>query len=244
MRAHGHGDKTFRFETDAQGEPLVHRVDGSHPDSYYLDSTFGPVRAEVGQAFDLSQGIYFIVVDNSTDRIGKALGSTFWGNRSKNHGIIFVPGGFHWTTAAHELGHAFGLEHDFRDGKYIMSYGSGEPLALSVCHAEYLTVHPYFNPDISNEEAPPPTIELISPTEYPEGSTSVSIQLRVSDPDGIALDVGRGKMYWTDRGTGKIRRANLDGSNVEDLIRYTEDLLRYIAIRRVPFGIALDLRDR
>ena len=38
MQAHGHGNKTFRFETDAQGEPMVHRVDGQHPESYYSDS--------------------------------------------------------------------------------------------------------------------------------------------------------------------------------------------------------------
>ena len=31
MRAHGYGNETFRFETDAQGEPLVHRVDGRRP---------------------------------------------------------------------------------------------------------------------------------------------------------------------------------------------------------------------
>ena len=28
-----------------------------------------------------------------------------------------------WTTIAHELGHAFGLLHDFRNDHYIMSYG-------------------------------------------------------------------------------------------------------------------------
>ena len=27
------------------------------------------------------------------------------------------------VVTAHELGHAFGLEHDFRDDTYIMSYG-------------------------------------------------------------------------------------------------------------------------
>ena len=70
MRAHGHGDMTFRFETDAQGEPLVHRVDGQHPDSHYLDGTFGTVRNEVEQVFDLYQNIYFFVIDNSTDLIG------------------------------------------------------------------------------------------------------------------------------------------------------------------------------
>ena len=49
---------------------------------------------------------------------------------------------------------------------------------------------------------------------------------------GAAQDVASGKMYWTDFGTGKIQRANLDGSQVEDLI--TTGL-------RNPNGIALDL---
>ena len=184
MRAHGHGDMTFRFETDAQGEPLVHRVDGQHPDSHYLDETFNAVISEVDQAFDKTQNIYFIVIDNSIDVIGSVRATGRGGAEGKNGGIVLVPGGFSWQTTAHELGHAFGLEHDFRDDAYIMSYGPGED-QLSACHAEFLSIHPYFNPDISNEEAPPPTIELISPTEYSEGSTSVSIQLRVRDPDGL-----------------------------------------------------------
>ena len=37
-------------------------------------------------------------------------------------------------------------------------------------------------------------------------------------PRGIALDLSRGKMYWTDCGAGKIQRANLDGTNIEDLV--------------------------
>ena len=36
MQAYGYGDKTFHVETDAQGDRLVHRVDGQHPDSHYL----------------------------------------------------------------------------------------------------------------------------------------------------------------------------------------------------------------
>ena len=34
----------------------------------------------------------------------------------------------------------------------------------------------------------------------------------------LPLNVPAQKMYWTDEATGKIQRANLDGSNVEDLI--------------------------
>ncbi len=40
----------------------------------------------------------------------------------------------------------------------------------------------------------------------------------LDDPRGIELDVDRGKMYWTDVGTQKVQRANLDGSTVEDLV--------------------------
>jgi hypothetical protein len=30
--------------------------------------------------------------------------------------------------------------------------------------------------------------------------------------------MARQKLYWTDAGTGKIQRANLDGTGVEDLV--------------------------
>ncbi len=51
-------------------------------------------------------------------------------------------------------------------------------------------------------------------------------------PNDLALDLSAFKMYWTDFGTGKIHRANLDGSNIEDLV--TEAL-------GWPEGIALDI---
>lgn len=43
MQAHGYGNKTFRFETDAKGDPKVHRVDGRHTDSYYLAKDGYPI---------------------------------------------------------------------------------------------------------------------------------------------------------------------------------------------------------
>ena len=39
------------------------------------------------------------------------------------------------------------------------------------------------------------------------------------------------KMYWTDSGTDKVQRANLDGSHIEDIV--TTGL-------RTPKGIAVD----
>ena len=184
MEAHGYGRKTFRFETNAQGDPVVHRVDGRNPDSHYLDDTVDTVFNEIGQAFDTSaNNVYLLVWDNSTGAINGVAGV---GAGGRDRGCAIVPGRFHWKTVAHELGHAFGLNHDWRDGDYIMSYGTyGDYNALSACAAEFLSVHPYLNPDIPDEETLPPTIELISSPEYPTGSTSVSIQLQVSDPDGL-----------------------------------------------------------
>ena len=53
-------------------------------------------------------------------------------------------------------------------------------------------------------------------------------------PRGLALDVSAGKLYWADSSTDKIQRANLDGSDIEDLV--TEGLLspRGLALAWIP----------
>ena len=181
LEAHGYGNKTFRFETDAQGEPMVHRVDGQHPESHYDNTYGGAALDETMQAFDLDTNIYLIVIDNGKGSVGDAAGRGT--RRGKNGGYAWVAGNFGWKLVAHELGHAFGLQHDFRDGAYTMSYGKGG--RLSACAAEFLAVHPHFSADSPIEEGSPPTIELISPTEYPPGSRSISVQLEVSDPAGV-----------------------------------------------------------
>ncbi len=186
MEANGRSSGTLRIETDPQGEPLVHRVDGQHPDSHYLDVT-GIVYEEIDQVFDLEENIYLIVVDNSIDAIGigggRLAGGT--GGGYKKRGSALVPGSVFFNTVAHEMGHAFGLLHDFRDGEYIMSYGPGRT-RLSACAAEFLAVNPYFNQDSSLESdwERRPTAELVSSPAYPAGTAGVPIQLRVGDRVG------------------------------------------------------------
>ena len=139
---------------------------------------------EIQEKFDTrANNVYVIVWDNSVGHINGASGV---GAGGRDGGGATVTARFHWTTVAHELGHTFGLWHDFRDGNYIMSYGPTTiEDQLSACHAEFLSVHPYFDPDIPDEETPGPKIELISPNTYPTGSTSVPVRLKVSDPDGL-----------------------------------------------------------
>ena len=184
IQAHGFGYKTIRFETDDEGQPLVHRVDGQHPDSHYLDQTWELV-PEIEQVFDLSKSVSVFVIDNSTNQIDRtaATGSATWS--SKQSGALVVVADFSWQTLAHELGHTFGIGHDFRDDSYIMSYGGNDRSALSACSAGLLAFHPYFNPDVGVEWADAPAVELLSAPSYPEGTESVPIRLGLSDAHGL-----------------------------------------------------------
>lgn len=69
------------------------------------------------------------------------------------------------------------------------------------------------------------TRELVNPPLDP-GKTA---------PASIAIDATGGKVYWTDWHTNKIQRANLDGSNAEDIITSGVNFSR---------GIALDPENR
>ena len=185
MEAHGYGEVTFRFETDPQGEPMVHRVDGDHPFSYYDNTLGSEVFSELQGAFDFNTNIYFIVLGADALRQGNGMPALGVGYQwAKNGGGLLVPNKFSWDLVAHELGHTFGLNHDFRDGAYIMSYGPGWN-RLSACSAEFLSVHSYFNSDTPIKDGPPPTIELISSRTYPPGSMSVPVRVQVNDSDGL-----------------------------------------------------------
>ncbi len=187
MQRHGHGNLTFRFETDDQGEPLVHRVDGEHADAHYLEQA--GARLEIWRAIGGSP-IEVVVLDLSADTVpyfaGGAGAVTWRGQQGVVDATVLVPSAFSWRTVAHELGHAFWLDHDFRDSEYLMSYGAGNRARLSACAAEYLTLHPYFNPGIDVAQgASPSTIELLSPLGYPAGSESIPVRLRISDSSGL-----------------------------------------------------------
>ncbi|MDE3000876.1 MAG: M12 family metallo-peptidase [Gemmatimonadota bacterium] len=189
MGERGYDDTTFQFETDGAGEPLVHRVNAQYLDSHYLDETFVKVLSEIEQAFDTEQNVYIVVIDISTNLIER--GAAGKGTRiGKIGGFALVtsdemdPWNYH-NVVSHELGHTFGLRHDFRHSEYVMSYGNLPDSRLSMCNAGFLAAHPYFDANSPSESGQPPSIELISPLTYPAGAKEVAVQLEVNDPDGL-----------------------------------------------------------
>ena len=187
MQNHGFGRKTFSFETDATGKAVVHHVNGRFRDAYYNTETFEKVTEEIEERFSLSTNLYLIFIDTGSETI-----DVHWCGQGGIHGTTggkaVVPAsgdcfvGDHGVdTAAHELGHAFGLDHDFRDDTYLMSYGS-DPDRLSHCAAEWLDAHRYFNTHQTSFNEPT-TLTMFTPLALP--SNAIRFRFEVADADGL-----------------------------------------------------------
>ena len=220
MERHGFGRKTFTFETDKDGEPVVHRVDGKFTEDYYYEESDIKIWEETFEHFDDIQHIYFIVIDLSYEalNVGRACGLAGFGFFPRGgHSEIFakkiafrhrditsgeealggsaiVPASGHCfddnrgflhrlRATTHELGHAFGLDHDFRedsDGGDAVVGGRG--FRLSKCAAEWLSVSRFFNTKSTfrNEIG---EIQLLSMRAY--NQDSINLRFEVTDPDGL-----------------------------------------------------------
>ena len=192
MENHGYGRKAFAFETDAKGEMVTHQVKGQFTDTHYLYNTTKKVWTEIQEQFDVSKNIFVVIVDISSSSIRGALGhgSSLLGGRS---GILWISkSGMQSQVIAHELGHAFGLQHDFRNNQFLMSYGSYNPSStqlrrtvLSNESAEFLDVSRFFNSNRTFSSHGPPQIKITSSLEYPPGSDKIHVRFELFDLDGL-----------------------------------------------------------
>ena len=188
-----YGRKTFAFETDATGYAKVHHVTGKFTDTYYHHDTYSKVVEEVAERFDTSRDVYLIVVDVSSEFINdegtcgiggggwQSFDSELWRRDFGGTAVIPASGAcINPSITAHELGHVFGLEHDFREGDYLMAYGTQE--RLSHCAAEWLDAHRFFNndPTAFNET----TAIAMHPSQASDPGT-LRLQFELTDTDGL-----------------------------------------------------------
>ena len=198
MEANGFGRNTFTFETDENEQTVVYRVNGNFNDFYYHANTTEKVLAEVATQFDMEKHVYLIVAEVSSQAIEQedvcGVGGSNWlgfEHQVKSQGgYAVIPasgdcfdGEAGTIVTAHELGHAFGLDHDFRDDRYIMSYGDA-PDRFSECATEWLSVSRFFNTDqIAFNDLT--TLQMLTSETYPPNATSFPIIFQITDFDGI-----------------------------------------------------------
>ncbi|MCG9127144.1 T9SS type A sorting domain-containing protein [Candidatus Poribacteria bacterium] len=198
LELNGFGRKSFTFETDEYDNTVIHHVKGNFNDWYYHTETHNKIQNEIRSQFDMTKDVYLIVADLSSETVETkntcGIGGSFWlekESKIKSHGgYALIPAsgkcfddkvGTH--TTAHELGHAFGLEHDFRDNDYIMSYGES-PNQLSYCAAEWLSVSRFFNTDTIGFNNPT-SLQTLSPLTYIPSAGNYSLICQITDLDGL-----------------------------------------------------------
>ena len=186
MESHGFGRKTFRLETDVNGKVVVHHVNGKFNDAYYQSPSTSVVWREIKEQFDMSKNIYLTAIDISSEVLsGRACGRGGGGSHS---GQVIMPASgrcFHLGLMVHELGHAFGLKHDFRTRTTPPSstITDNDPMLTSFCAAEWWDAHRYFNPtQIAFDE---PTMIEMSPPGLTSSPYAISLRFEIDDLDGL-----------------------------------------------------------
>ena len=191
LEAHDFDRKTFRFEADHLGNAVVHHVNGKFTAAHYEKLFESNILGEIEEQFDVSRNICFIAVDIGSEVFGSDSEYTFigigGGDPLRGHAIIPAS---NFNAAIHELGHAFGLLHDFREfglqqnlGKWIFTIDNSDPMISSFCAAHWLDVHRYFNSSQNAYNNNASAEVLTSDLAYPPMTSH--LRVKVTDPDGI-----------------------------------------------------------
>ena len=189
MDRHGFPGKTFRLETDNQGQVIVHKFNGRHNKAHYSNDTMSLVKQELQARFNDKKNIYVIVMAGMPAlQWGQAGGVASaspggWWNKGEDHGYALSGETTRANTTQvilHELGHAFGLWHIVLYDPKEFILGSGKKLSLH--EARWLSKSHYFNDRWIFGFAP-------SITKF-HGAAALdedTIQFRVdvSDPNGL-----------------------------------------------------------
>ena len=173
LERHGHGIKTYRFESDAEENVLVHHIKGQFDQAYYQDNPYNKILTEIYTHFDRSQDIFLLFLEVSGEFLGRdvcGLGGVH-GNGGGSAMFPALGDCFSFRIVAHELGHALGLYHDHREPN-LMSGSTGYLARLSESASLFLAVHPIFNSHQVHFNALP-KVQRLFPIALPSGNISI-----------------------------------------------------------------------
>ncbi len=183
MENHGFGRKTFVFETDARGKAVVHHVKGQFNHADYQND-FRKAWNEAMDGFPRLNRILLSLLDaDYKGPCGRGGGNPFSYRLTARAAVS--TGCFTVETIAHELGHAFGLHHDYREvGNWLPALGVRDPMITSFCAAEWLDVIPAFNAPIRSAFRTRTTIKMFPPSLVSPPNT-LRLRFKVANPDGL-----------------------------------------------------------
>lgn len=197
IQRHGFGRKTFDFEKNSDGSAKVYLFEGKTTDEYYDRYTSSSVLSEIEQHFESSTKCYFIIVDKSVkkesiknkyssadlekiekgfqDMVLSIRDSVF--RRQGGDIVVRTPlNGYSKHGLAAKFGDAFGLNRDYRQPSYLMSYGRHSK-HLSKSSAAWLSRSRFFNTEMTFFDDKT-IIETLSPSKG-------KVRFKVEDADGI-----------------------------------------------------------
>ena len=192
MEAHGFGRKTFQIETDASGNAVVHHFVGQFTDAHYSNlSNTWDIWEEIDKQFDASKNIYVTVIEMSSEYLdsgGCDICSTIagrGGNWGSSGGRALVTVSSIGATA-HELGHAFGLMHDYRNKAERTWRYSADLMLNSFCAAEWLDAHRAFNPVRNLEQAEFPKFKFkMLPPSLASPPNAIRLRFEITSSNAV-----------------------------------------------------------
>ena len=188
----GYGEKTFKFEKNDDDTVKVTHVTGDHDNDHYDAVTnkwniWDEIKEETG--YDPSTNIYIAFMDFESERFNGYCGTGgHWldGGLGGVVNMAIASGcidGDHGTAIlVHELGHSFGLSHDYRDyPDFNIDLETEDPMVESDCATKWLSAHPYFN-DYTTMPTESTAITMSTPSI---SGSDVTFTFTVTDADGL-----------------------------------------------------------